>query len=52
MRKDSARKLSGNEQFEGFAIDLIHEISLLLGFNYTFRLVADGRYGGLNKKTG
>lgn len=52
MRKDSAEKLSGNDQFEGYDIDLIHEISKLLGFNYTFRLVPDGRYGGYNKETG
>lgn len=52
MRKDSPEKLTGNDQFEGYAIDLIHEISKLLGFNYTFRLVPDGRYGSLNKQTG
>lgn len=52
MRKDSAEKLTGNNQFEGYAIDLIHEISKILGFNYTFRLVPDGRYGSLNKMTG
>lgn len=51
MRKDSAEKLVGNDQFEGYAIDLIHEISKTLGFNYTFRLVPDGRYGSFNKKT-
>ncbi|KAJ6649680.1 Glutamate receptor ionotropic, kainate 1, partial [Pseudolycoriella hygida] len=45
-------KLSGNDQFEGYGIDLIHEISQLVGFNYSFRLVPDGRYGGLNKETG
>lgn len=52
MRKDSAEKLVGNDQFEGYALDLIHEISKVLGFNYTFRLVPDGKYGALNKRTG
>lgn len=52
MRKDSAEKLTGNDQFEGYGVDLIYEISRLLGFNYTLRLVPDGRYGGLNKETG
>lgn len=52
MRKDSAEKLTGNNQFEGYAIDLVHEISKILGFNYTFRLVPDGRYGSLNKLSG
>lgn len=45
MLKDSAEKLSGNERFEGFGIELIHELSLMLGFNYTFHLQADGAYG-------
>lgn len=52
MRKDSAAKLTGNNQFEGYAIDLIREITMILGFNFTFRLVPDGRYGSLNKQTG
>jgi glutamate receptor, ionotropic, invertebrate len=52
MRKDSAEKLSGNSQFEGYGIDLIHEISKILGFNYTIRLAPDGRYGSYHKDTG
>ncbi|XP_065092491.1 glutamate receptor ionotropic, kainate 2 isoform X2 [Ochlerotatus camptorhynchus] len=51
MRKDSAEKLTGNSQFEGYAIDLIHEISKILLFNYTIRLAPDGRYGSNNKET-
>ncbi|XP_018331081.1 glutamate receptor ionotropic, kainate 2 isoform X2 [Agrilus planipennis] len=51
MRKDSTEKLTGNSQFEGYAVDLIHEISRILGFNYTIRLAPDGRYGSYNKKT-
>jgi len=51
MRKDSSEKLTGNAQFEGYAVDLIHEISKILGFNYTFRLVPDGKYGSLSRET-
>nr|CAD7443085.1 unnamed protein product [Timema bartmani] len=51
MLKDSSEKLTGNAQFEGYGIDLIHEISRILGFNYTFKLVPDGRYGSLNRET-
>ncbi|XP_076391786.1 kainate-type ionotropic glutamate receptor subunit 1D isoform X3 [Megachile rotundata] len=51
MRKDSSEKLTGNAQFEGYSIDLIYEISRILGFNYTFHLVPDGRYGSYNKQT-
>ena len=35
-------KLSGNHRFEGFAIDLTNELSKILGFNYTIKLVDDG----------
>lgn len=52
MRRDSSEKLTGNAQFEGYAVDLIHEISRILGFNYTITLAPDGRYGSLNKQTG
>ncbi|XP_059617774.1 uncharacterized protein LOC132262512 [Phlebotomus argentipes] len=45
MLTESAHKLSGNARFEGFGIDLIHELSLMLGFNYTFTLQEDGVYG-------
>ncbi|XP_076630842.1 kainate-type ionotropic glutamate receptor subunit 1D isoform X3 [Colletes latitarsis] len=51
MRKVSSEKLTGNAQFEGYSVDLIFEISRILGFNYTFRLVPDGRYGSYNKQT-
>ncbi|CAH2982563.1 unnamed protein product [Chilo suppressalis] len=51
MRKEASEKLTGNAQFEGYAIDLIHEISKILGFNYTFKLAPDGRYGSQNRET-
>uniref|UniRef100_A0A8D9ERV8 Glutamate receptor 1 n=1 Tax=Cacopsylla melanoneura TaxID=428564 RepID=A0A8D9ERV8_9HEMI len=51
MRKDSSEKLVGNDQFEGYSVDLINEISKILGFNYTLKLVPDGRYGSLNRQT-
>lgn len=52
MLRESAEVLSGNDRFEGYAIDLIDQIARILNFNYTMRLVSDGRYGSLNKKTG
>ena len=45
MLKESAIERSGNELFEGFAVDLIEELSRLMGFNYRFKLVSDGAYG-------
>ena len=52
MRKEAENRLAGNDQFEGYAIDLIHEISRILGFNFTIRLAPDGRYGSYNPNTG
>ncbi len=45
MIKDSSFKRSGNDKFEGYAIDLIAEIAKLLNFKFEFRLVKDGAYG-------
>ena len=50
MYVESFEKLSGNDRFEGFAVDLAYELSQVLGFNFTFKLVDDGkvmREGGL-----
>ena len=56
MLKESQESLDGNDMYEGFAIDLIHELSLMEGFNYTFRIRddkangvkgADGKWSGM-----
>ncbi|XP_045623949.1 glutamate receptor ionotropic, kainate 2 isoform X4 [Procambarus clarkii] len=52
MRTESSELLHGNARFEGFCVDLIHEIAAIRGFNYTFQLVADGAYGSKNRETG
>lgn len=52
MLKESPLKLTGNDRFEGYGIDLIQELSLMLGFNYTFRLQEDGIYGSMSKIDG
>lgn len=50
MLKETSDNLVGNERYEGFSIDLIHELSLLEGFNYTFTVQHDGKNG--NKENG
>ncbi|XP_059083805.1 glutamate receptor ionotropic, kainate 2-like [Tigriopus californicus] len=52
MYKENSAVLSGNEQFEGYSVDLVDAISKILGFNYSFRLVEDGKHGSYNKDTG
>ncbi|KAJ9588777.1 hypothetical protein L9F63_017936 [Diploptera punctata] len=52
MLRQSSDALKGNARFEGFGIELIHELSVILGFNYTFDLQVDNVYGSLDKDTG
>ncbi|XP_039303724.1 glutamate receptor ionotropic, kainate 2 isoform X1 [Solenopsis invicta] len=47
MEKESTIQLSGNDRYEGFTIDIIQEISEILGFNYTFQVES-----GAGKKEG
>jgi hypothetical protein len=32
-------RLTGNDRYEGYCIDLLEKISKVCGFNYTIRLV-------------
>ncbi|XP_048452663.1 glutamate receptor ionotropic, kainate 2 [Rhincodon typus] len=50
MFKKSDKPLYGNSRFEGFCIDLLKELSNILGFTYEVRLVDDGRYGVQDEK--
>lgn len=51
MRTFSHEPKSGNEEFEGFAIDLVDELSRLLHFQYSIKLVKDAKHGSfLNGK--
>ena len=44
--------LTGNDRFEGFVVDVIDEVSKLLGFKYILRMVGDSNYGSLDPDTG
>ncbi|XP_055852904.1 glutamate receptor ionotropic, kainate 2-like [Episyrphus balteatus] len=52
MLKETPAKLEGNDQYEGFGIDLIAELGKKLGFNFKFRLQEDNKYGSLDPVTG
>lgn len=41
----------GNDRYFGYSIDLIDSIAKEMKFHYRFELVADNRYGSLNKVT-
>lgn len=52
MLKESSEMLMGNDRFEGFVVDVIDEVSKLLGFNYVLKTVGDSNYGSLDPVTG
>ncbi|XP_034173530.1 glutamate receptor ionotropic, kainate 2 isoform X1 [Osmia lignaria lignaria] len=50
MLKRSADTMVGNDRYEGFGIDIIQELSKMLGFNYTFEVQGDNVYGSYSKQ--
>ena len=52
MLKEKSETLVGNDRYEGYSVDLVEEISKILHFNYTIKLVEDGKYGSFDKETG
>ncbi|XP_053604549.1 glutamate receptor ionotropic, kainate 2-like [Plodia interpunctella] len=52
MVKESTERLSGNDRYEGFCIELIERLAEHLHFNYTFVEQLDGKYGDVNVDTG
>ncbi|KAF7708269.1 glutamate receptor ionotropic, kainate 5 [Silurus meridionalis] len=45
MRKANYLDLEGNEQYEGFCVDMLKELADILKFTYRIKLVDDGLYG-------
>lgn len=43
-RRDFSLRI-GNDQFEGFSVDLIKEVAEMLKFEYDIYLVHDGKFG-------
>ncbi|XP_023817935.1 glutamate receptor ionotropic, kainate 1 isoform X2 [Oryzias latipes] len=50
MVRKSDKELVGNDRYEGYCMDLLKELSNILGFTYEVRLVGDGKYGAQNDK--
>uniref|UniRef100_A0A3B3THT0 Glutamate receptor n=1 Tax=Poecilia latipinna TaxID=48699 RepID=A0A3B3THT0_9TELE len=45
MRKDNYQDFEGNEQYEGFCVDMLRELAGILKFSFKIKLVDDGLYG-------
>lgn len=48
VKKVDKEEKGNHEQYEGFCMDLLKEMSRILGFRYELRLVRDGSYGTRN----
>uniref|UniRef100_A0A8D9EDN7 Glutamate receptor ionotropic, kainate 3 n=2 Tax=Cacopsylla melanoneura TaxID=428564 RepID=A0A8D9EDN7_9HEMI len=51
MVKDSFVTLRGNDRYEGYSVDLIQELSQLMGFNYTLEVQVDKKQGNYDNNT-
>ncbi|RZC36839.1 Lig chan, ANF receptor and/or SBP bac 3 domain containing protein [Asbolus verrucosus] len=51
MLTPTAGFLTGNDRYQGFGIDLIHELSLMKGFTYTILNQEDKRNGDFDENT-
>ncbi|XP_050700937.1 glutamate receptor ionotropic, kainate 2-like isoform X2 [Eriocheir sinensis] len=52
MLRETSEPMTGNDRYEGFCVDLIKEISDILGFNYTLKIADDDKHGNFDKKLG
>uniref|UniRef100_A0A3Q3F5L5 Glutamate receptor n=1 Tax=Labrus bergylta TaxID=56723 RepID=A0A3Q3F5L5_9LABR len=45
MRRDNYQDFQGNDQYEGFCVDMLRELADTLKFSFKIKLVDDGLYG-------
>ncbi|XP_072304425.1 glutamate receptor ionotropic, kainate 5-like [Eucyclogobius newberryi] len=45
MRRSRYQEFSGNDQYEGFCVDMLRELSQILRFSFRIKLVDDALYG-------
>ncbi|XP_048021581.1 glutamate receptor 4b isoform X6 [Megalobrama amblycephala] len=51
MLKKNWEMYEGNEQYEGYCVDLAFEIAKHIGFKYKISIVPDGKYGARDPET-
>ena len=49
---DGGETLIGNNQFEGFCVDMLDQIAEMVGFKYEIKVVEDGNYGKIIDEKG
>uniref|UniRef100_A0A8C6T6F2 Glutamate receptor n=1 Tax=Neogobius melanostomus TaxID=47308 RepID=A0A8C6T6F2_9GOBI len=45
MRKENYQDFQGNDQYQGFCVDMLRELADILKFSFKIKLVDDGLYG-------
>ncbi|KAK4297158.1 hypothetical protein Pmani_030406 [Petrolisthes manimaculis] len=50
MLRETSEQMTGNDRYEGFCVDLIAEISNILGFNFSIKIADDGQHGKFDAK--
>lgn len=45
MYKKGYENMTGNDRFEGYCVELLHELSKILDFKYELYLVHDNKFG-------
>merc|ERR1719233_1683931 len=48
--KEGAESSVGEDIYEGYSVDLLKKLSKVANFNYTIKLVSDGKYGMYDEK--
>lgn len=51
MLKKNYDQFEGNDQYEGYCVDLAAEIAKHCGFKYKLSIVPDGKYGARDAET-
>lgn len=51
MLKKDHEKLTGNDKYEGYIVELAAEIAKHVGYLYKLKIVADGKYGARDTET-
>ena len=52
MPKEALERMSFEEKYEGYVLDLVQRLAKKLKFKYKFHIVGDGKYGGIDEETG
>ncbi|KAL3199674.1 hypothetical protein MRX96_043867 [Rhipicephalus microplus] len=50
LRKDSKTSSAGEDRLDGYCVDILRQMALLLGFPFELCLVRDGTYGVVNAR--